>query len=212
MDPGSPLRSGRGDGCALRSSFLLAPTGSGSLFRAYPARAPAPARARVGAGAVRAPDCAREAEGARLPSASHGFSEIAPLGRAAPGDAAPDPLPRGPSYHNPPDVKIKTRTKVKIIRFFSFFATLEGDCLPPRPRSPAAPNTDRETPPNAGQGHALFDFTGAVPDTITRRAALPPGHGAEDKGPKSVRKFSLQKPDGRKSRRYRSRIPPRRGP
>ncbi len=75
MDPGSPLRSGRGDGCALRSSFLLAPTGSGSLFRAYPARAPAPARARVGAGAVRAPDCAREAEDARLPSASHVFSE-----------------------------------------------------------------------------------------------------------------------------------------
>ena len=63
-----------------------APTGSGSLFRAYPARA----RARVGAGAARAPDCAREAEGAPLPSASYGFSEMAPPGRAAPGEAAPD--------------------------------------------------------------------------------------------------------------------------
>ncbi len=66
------LRSVRG---RLRSSFLLAPTGRGSLFRAYPARAPTPARARVGAGAVRAPDCARETQDARLLSASHGFSE-----------------------------------------------------------------------------------------------------------------------------------------
>ena len=61
----------RGGGGRLRSSFLLAPTGSGSLFRAYRARV----RAGVGAGAVRAPDCAREAEGAPLPSASRGFSE-----------------------------------------------------------------------------------------------------------------------------------------
>ena len=67
------------------------PTGSGSLFRAYPARV----RARVGAGAVRAPDCAREAEGALLPSASHGFSKMAPPGRAAPGKAAPDSASSG---------------------------------------------------------------------------------------------------------------------
>ena len=75
----------RGGG-RLRSSYLLSPAGSGSLFRAYPARA----RARVGAGAVRAPDCAREAEGALLPSASHGFSEMASPGRATPGEAAPE--------------------------------------------------------------------------------------------------------------------------
>ena len=68
----------RGSVAVIVSPF---PTGSGSLFRAYPARA----RARVGAGAVRAPDCAREAEGALLPSASHRFSEMAPPGRAAPG-------------------------------------------------------------------------------------------------------------------------------
>ena len=60
--PASP--PGRGGG-RLRSSSLLSPTGSGSLFRAYPARV----RARVGAGAVRTPDCAHETPGALLPSA-----------------------------------------------------------------------------------------------------------------------------------------------
>ena len=70
--PASPPVRGGG---RLPSSFLLAPTGRGSLFRAYPARAPAPARARVCTGAVRAPDCAREAKGVPLPSVSHGFSE-----------------------------------------------------------------------------------------------------------------------------------------
>ena len=92
-------RPGRGSVAVIVSPFA---TGSGTLFRAYPARA----RARVGAGAVRAPDCAREAEGARLPSASRGFSKMAPPGRAAPGKRLRIPLPRGPSYHNPPDVKL----------------------------------------------------------------------------------------------------------
>ena len=57
---------------------------SGTLFaRVSCVRAPARAGASC-AGAVRAPDCAREAEGAPLPPASHGFSEMAPPGRAAP--------------------------------------------------------------------------------------------------------------------------------
>ena len=53
---------------------FLSPAGGGTLIRAYPARA----RARVGAGAVRAPDCpgapprASRTQGARLPSASRG--------------------------------------------------------------------------------------------------------------------------------------------
>ena len=53
---------------------FLSPAGGGTLIRAYPARV----RARVGAGAVRAPDCpgtpprASRTKGARLPSASRG--------------------------------------------------------------------------------------------------------------------------------------------
>ena len=50
----------------------------GTLIRAYPARAPAPAGARVGAGAVCAPDCPRPREArtqdAPIPSAPQGLS------------------------------------------------------------------------------------------------------------------------------------------
>ena len=49
----------------------------GTLIRAYPARAPAPAGARVGAGAVRAPDCPRprdaRTQDAPVPSAPQGL-------------------------------------------------------------------------------------------------------------------------------------------
>ena len=68
---------------------------SGSLFRAYRARA----RAGVGAGAVRAPDCAREAEDAPLPCVSQGFSKTAPLGRATPKKRLRTPLLPFTAYH-----------------------------------------------------------------------------------------------------------------
>ena len=63
----------------------------GTLFRAYRAGA----GGRVGAGAVRAPDCAREAKDARLPSAhAAAFFEApaAPLRRKAKGGPREPPL------------------------------------------------------------------------------------------------------------------------
>ena len=87
LSAGIAASSGRG---RLPSSFLLLPTGSGSLFpRVSCAGACARRRAYRG-GAVRAPDCAREAEGAPLPSASHGFSENGAARPRNARDAAPD--------------------------------------------------------------------------------------------------------------------------
>ena len=63
----------------------------GSLFRAYRGRA----RARVGAGAVRAPDCAREAEDAPLPRVSQGFFENGAARPRDTGEAAPDTASSG---------------------------------------------------------------------------------------------------------------------
>ena len=69
-----------------------APPGSGSLYRAYPARARAP----VGAGAVRAPDCARGRGRTSPVGFSRVFKKLAPLGCAAPGKRLRMPLPSGP--------------------------------------------------------------------------------------------------------------------
>ena len=66
-------QSGAGVGCRHRSSFCRPGAGPCSA-RILRGRLCACRRAYRG-GAVRAPDCAREAEGAPLPSASHGFSE-----------------------------------------------------------------------------------------------------------------------------------------
>ena len=66
------------------------PASGGTLIRAYPARACAGAGAPVGAGAVRAPDCAREAEGARLPQISPGFFRA---GASMGGSSFRTPLP-----------------------------------------------------------------------------------------------------------------------
>ena len=65
----------------------------GTLIRAYPARAPVPARARVGAGAVRAPDCprARQAQDAPHLSAESGSFRTGPA-RAGRGPWIPLPL------------------------------------------------------------------------------------------------------------------------
>ena len=68
---------------------------------------------RVGAGAVRAPDCAREAQGARLPSVSRGFSRT---GADAGGNGLRTPLPSVPFYHNFLYVKLKTRIISEIYR------------------------------------------------------------------------------------------------
>ncbi len=60
------------------------------------------------------------------------FQKPAPLGRATPGKRLRSPLPWGPSYHNPPDVKLKTRTKSNFIRFFSVPQKPEGPASRPR--------------------------------------------------------------------------------
>ena len=116
--PASPPVRGGG---RLPSSFLLLPTGSGSLFRAYPARGRlcAPRRARIAA--ARLVHLIARARQRAHPSRRllTGFQKVAPPGRAAPGTRLRMPLPWGPSYHNPPDVKPKVRTKRKITRFFS---------------------------------------------------------------------------------------------
>ena len=67
------------------------PTGSGGLFAA---RCRARAGAPVGAGAVRTPDCAREAEGTPLPSVSQGVFENGAAGRATPEKRLRTPLLR----------------------------------------------------------------------------------------------------------------------
>ena len=78
---------------SFRSSRPAAP-GGGTLIRAYPARA----RARVGAGAVRAPDCPRargRTQGARLPSVPREFFAPGATGTKPPPDGVfflrPDP-------------------------------------------------------------------------------------------------------------------------
>ncbi len=55
-----------------------------------------------------------------------------------PGTRLRIPLPWGPSYHNPPDVKIKSRIKINLIRFFSYFTTLEGTAIADPPPGRAA--------------------------------------------------------------------------
>ena len=65
-------RSSSGGG-RLRSSPLLVRSGSGATLCRAQSRGRV--RARVGAGAYRAPDCAREIQGTSLPSVSQGFSK-----------------------------------------------------------------------------------------------------------------------------------------
>ena len=77
-----------GAGCPHRSSFCRPGAGPCSA-RILRGRLCACRRAYRG-GAVRAPDCAREAEGAPLPSASHGFSESGAARPRSTRDAAPD--------------------------------------------------------------------------------------------------------------------------
>ncbi len=92
--PGSVSGAGRGGG-RLQSWFLLAGPGVGPCFRAYRARA----RPRVCAGAVRAPDCARETAGIPLPSVSRGFRKAAVRNA---GEAAPDAPSPAPIIHRFP--------------------------------------------------------------------------------------------------------------
>ena len=86
----------RASPCAsFRSGPFLPPPAArrgGTLFRAYPARA----RAGVGAGAVRAPDCARETEHAPSPSVPAGVSgpsrSLQKTEKAAPQATLPTPI------------------------------------------------------------------------------------------------------------------------
>ena len=105
--PGSVSGAGGGGG-RLQSWFLLAGPGAGPYYRARFACVRARARQRAfRAGAVRTPDCAREAEGAPLPSGfSGGFQKVALLGRATPGKRLRIPLLPPPSYTIFSDVKI----------------------------------------------------------------------------------------------------------
>ena len=101
--PGIPFRfpgfSSSAWACSPQSVFVPflpppAAPGGGTLIRAYPARA----RARVGAGAVRAPDCPRargRTQGARLPSVPREFFAPGATGTKPPPDGVfflrPDP-------------------------------------------------------------------------------------------------------------------------
>ncbi len=67
------------------------------------------ARARLCAGAVRAPDCAREPQGARLPCVSQRFFETGATGRAAPGKRLRMPPLRVIYRHWPSQVKAISR-------------------------------------------------------------------------------------------------------
>ncbi len=106
---------GAGVGCRHRSSLLRRGEGpfSARILRArprLPGRAFAPARfARLIARARR-----RAYPSRRFLT---GFQKAAPLGRATPEKRLRIPLLRGPSYHTPPDVKPKTRTKA-ILPYF----------------------------------------------------------------------------------------------
>ena len=100
----------------------------GSLFRAYRGRA----RARVGAGAVRAPDCAREAEGTPFPCVSQGFSKTTPSGRAAPEKRLRTPLLPASYQHHFPDVKRNCEQKVKISEIIRDYIIVLAGVWPPR--------------------------------------------------------------------------------
>ena len=112
--PGSGSGAGRGGG-RLRSSSLLPRRGAG------------PFSARILRGRVLAP--ARFAHLiARARQRAHfscrlltGFQKLAPPGRAAPGKRLRISLPWGPSYHNPPDVKPISQTKLINIGNCSYF-------------------------------------------------------------------------------------------
>ena len=102
-----------------------APNAAGPFSARNRARAPLRTRAPVGAGAVRAPDCAREAEGARLPSASHGFSKTGAARPRSAGEAAPDASSlRGIVAHSARCQALKAN-KTELIRNISYFAGSE---------------------------------------------------------------------------------------
>ena len=110
-----------GSVCAYRSSTAFRPPpfrppaagpAGGTLFRAYRGRVSAPARF--------AHLIARARQRAHLSCGLlRGFQKAALPGRAAPGKRFRSPLPWGPSYHNPPDVKPIPRTKFVNIGNFS---------------------------------------------------------------------------------------------
>ena len=112
-----------GVGCGHRLSF---PDGERVPFpRVSCAGAPAPGR--VSAPARFAHLIARARQRAHVSRRLlTGFQKPAPPGRAARGKRVRIPLPWGPSYHNPPDVKIISGTKFINIGNCSCFAKLEG--------------------------------------------------------------------------------------
>ena len=117
-----------GSVCAYRSSTAFRPPpfrppaagpAGGTLFRAYRGRVSAPARF--------AHLIARARQRAHLSCGLlRGFQKAALPGRAAPGKRLRSPLPWGPSYHNPPDVKPISGTKFRNIGNCSRCATAEG--------------------------------------------------------------------------------------
>ena len=102
------------------------------------------------AGAVCAPDCpgapprASRTQGGLLPSHKadfsrrvlRGFQKSAPPGRATPGKRLRSPPPWGSSYHNPPDVKPVSGTKLKNIGNRSCLRSGKGRPPAPLPITP----------------------------------------------------------------------------
>ena len=80
---------GRGSVVVIHASFRF---GSGGPFAARNARPRARPSARVRAGAVCAPDCAREPQDTPLPCVSQEFFETGAAGRSAPGKRLRTPL------------------------------------------------------------------------------------------------------------------------
>ncbi len=93
LRPASPPVRGEG---RLQPSFLLRGPGAGPFSARILRGRPCARRRAFRGGAVRAPDCAREAEGAPLLSASHGFSKnwCRPAAQH-PGRRLRSPLPLG---------------------------------------------------------------------------------------------------------------------
>ncbi len=125
LSAGIAASAGRG---RLPSSVLLLRRGAGPCSaRILRGRLCACRRAYRG-GAARAPDCAREAEGAPLPSASHGFSESGAARPRNARDAAPDSASPGTIITQSARCQAKNTNKSSYIRFFSCFGKDREGC------------------------------------------------------------------------------------
>ncbi len=151
--------------CRHRSSFCRPGAGPCSA-RILRGRLCACRRAYRG-GAARAPDCAREAEGAPLPSASHGFSESGAARPRNARDAAPASASPGTIITQSARCQAQNTNKNQFHQIFFMSTTLEGT-TPPR-SGPAL------HPPSASSGQALLSPRppSRGPVSASRRPRIP---------------------------------------